>query len=125
MLDLAELVRATGTCGSCRVEMLHRLCMEGSAYIEELPLAGRLDIQEFVVLFKAILQLPHYCTYQSHQQNPTPNYYSGPPEVRKRKAGGTSSRKGRGTGDILVCLQVDLLMEKVIVVDQQAFHNFH
>ena len=119
----AEMVKATGPYG---VKMLHRLCL---SIWETCHWPEDWKIQEFVVLFKS--GDPKLCSnYRtialiSHTSKILlliivdrlkRKLESEQPEEQ------AAYRKGRGTRDMLVCLQV--LIEKVIAMNQQAFIMF-
>ena len=119
----SELVKATGPYG---VRMLHRLCI---SIWETCHWPEDWKIQEFVVLFKS--GDPKLCSnYRtialiSHTSkillliivdHLKRKLESEQPEEQ------AAYRKGRGTRDMLVCLQV--LIEKVIAMNQQAFIMF-
>ena len=119
----SELVKATGPYG---VRMLDRLCI---SIWETCHWSEDWEIQEFVVLFKS--GDPKLCSnYRtialiSHTSKILlliivdrlkRKLESEQPEEQ------AAYRKGRGTRDMLVCLQV--LIEKVIAMNQQAFIMF-
>jgi hypothetical protein len=119
----AELVKATGPLG---IEVLHRLCI---SIWESCHWPEDWKIQEFVVLFKSgdRKQCSNYRTIAliSHTSKILliiivdrlkQKLEQEQPEEQ------AAYRKGRGTRDMLVCLQV--LLEKVIAVDQQVFIMF-
>ena len=119
----AELIKATGPCG---VEVLHRLCISiwKSCHWPE-----DWKIQEFVVLFKSgdRKQCSNYRTIAliSHTSKIMLLIIVDRLKRKLEKEQPEEQaayRKGRGTRDMLVCLQV--LLEKVIAVDQQAFIMF-
>ena len=119
----AEMVKATGSYG---VNMLHRLCL---SIWETCHWPEDWKIQEYVVLFKSgeTKLCSNYRTIAliSHTSKILlliivdrlkRKLESEQPEEQ------AAYRKGRGTRDMLVCLQV--LIEKVIAMNQQAFIMF-
>ena len=119
-----ELLKATGPFG---VRMLHRLCI---SIWETCHWPEDWKIQEFVVLFKSgdsklcsnyrtmIVLISHtskilLLIIVDHLKR---KLESEQPEEQ------AAYRKGRGTRDMFVCLQV--LIEKVIAMNQQAFIMF-
>ena len=119
----AELVKATGPAG---IKMLHKLCISiwKSCHWPE-----DWKIQEFVVLFKAGDRklCSNYRTIAliSHTSKIllliTVDRLKRKLELEQPEEQ-AAYRKGRGTRDMLVCLQV--LMEKIIAVEQEVFIMF-
>ena len=118
-----ELVKATGPNG---MKLLHQLCV---SIWTSCHWPDEWKTQEFVVLFKAgdQKQCSNYRTIAliSHTSKILLLIIVNRMERKLKQEQPESQaayRKGRGTRDMLVCLQV--LLEKVIATDQQAFVMF-
>ena len=119
----AELVKATGPYGT---KFLHKLC---ASIWTSCHWPDEWKIQEFVVLFKTGDQklCSNYRTIAliSHTSKILLVIIVNRMKQKleqEQPEDQAAYRKGRGTRDMLVCLQV--LLEKVIAMDQQAFIMF-